>query len=66
MVTYSDELIKELGNAIAAYGTILRYASLGMNVPVQFEKFKQFSEEELIRRITLLKEFHKEISNGKG
>ena len=66
MVTYSDELIKELGNAIAAYGTILRYASLGMDVPAQFEKFKQFSEEELLRRITLLKEFHKEISNGKG
>ena len=63
MVKYTPELVKEIGNAIAAYGVILRYASLGMDVPVQFEKFKDFSEEDLHRRMALLKEFHKEISN---
>ena len=63
MVKYTPELAKEIGNAIAAYGVILRYASLGMDVPVQFEKFKDFSEENLHHRMDLLKEFHKEISN---
>ena len=63
MVKYTPELVKEIGNAIAAYGVILRYASLGMDVPVQFEKFKDFPEEDLHRCMALLKEFHKEISN---
>lgn len=63
MVKYTPELVKEIGNAIAAYGVILRYASLEMDVPKQFEKFKDFPEEDLFHRITLLKEFHKEISN---
>lgn len=63
MVKYTPELVKEIGNAIAAYGVILRYASLGMEVPKQFEKFKDFPEENLFYRIALLKEFHKEISN---
>ena len=64
MVKYTPELVKEIGNAIAAYGVILRYASLGMDVPVQFEKFKDFSEEDLHRRMKLLKDFHKEISQN--
>lgn len=64
MVTYTPELIKEIGNAIAAYGVILRCASLGMDVPKQFEKFKEFPEEDLHHRIQLLKDFHKEISQN--
>ena len=51
MVKYTPELVKEIGNAIAAYGVILRYASLGMDVPVQFEKFKDFSEENLPTKV---------------
>ena len=64
MVKYTPELIKEIGNAIAAYGVILRYASLGMDVPVQFEKFKDLSDEDLHRRMKLLKDFYEEITNG--
>lgn len=64
MVKYTPNLVKELGNAIAAYGVILRYASLGMDVPKQFEKFKDFPEEDLHRRMAILKEFHKEISQN--
>lgn len=64
MVKYTPELVKEIGNAIAAYGVILRYASLGMDVPKQFEKFKDFPEEDLHHRMTILKDFHKEISTN--
>ena len=64
MVTYTDELIKEIGNAIAAYGLILSAAWTGTQVPHQFEAFKHLPEEDLHRRMKLLKDFHKEISNG--
>jgi hypothetical protein len=64
MVKYTPELVKEIGNAIAAYGVILSYASLGMDVPVQFEKFKDLSDEDLHRRMKLLKDFYEEITNG--
>lgn len=64
MVTYTPELIKEIGNAIAAYGLVLRAAWFGTEVPPQFESFKDLSEEDLFHRMTILKEFHKEISKN--
>jgi hypothetical protein len=60
-IQMSDELIKEIGNAIAAYGIILRAASLGMEVPKQFDKFKDLSREDLHHRIKILKDFHNEL-----
>lgn len=62
MVTYTPELIKEIGNAIAAYGIILSAAWMGTEVPAKFESFKYLSDEDLHRRMQLLKDFHKEIS----
>ena len=58
---YKEELKKELGNAIAAYGRILRSALLGMTVPPEFEKLKQCSDEELKRKMQMLKDFHKSL-----
>ena len=58
---YSEELIKEIGNAIAAYGCILRAAALSCDVPKEFEAFKQLPEEDLHHRIGLLREFYNEI-----
>ena len=61
MVTYdiqiqmTDDLIKEIGNAIAAYGLILGAAWAGTQVPRQFEAFKSLPDEDLHRRMTLLK-----------
>ncbi len=64
MVTYTPELIKEIGNAIAAYGIVLSAAWTGTQVPRQFESFKYLPEEDLHRRMKLLKDFHKEISQN--
>ena len=63
-IQMSDELIKEIGNAIAAYGLILSAAWTGTEVPSQFEAFKHLPEEDLHRRMKLLKDFYEEITNG--
>lgn len=70
MVTYdvqiqmTDDLIKEIGNAIAAYGLILSAAWTGTQVPKQFEAFTHLPDEDLHRRMKLLKDFYEEITNG--
>ena len=56
-----EELKKELGNAIAAYGKILHSALLGAAVPPEFEKLKQCSDEELKHKMQILKEFYKQL-----
>ena len=58
---YKEELKKELGNAIAAYGRILRSALLGMTVPPEFEKLKQCSDEELKHKMQMLKDFYNNL-----
>lgn len=55
---YKEELKKELGNAIAAYGRILGSAMLGTDVPTGFEKLKQCSDEELKHKMQMLKDFY--------
>ena len=63
-IQMSDELIKEIGNAIAAYGIVLSAAWTGTQVPKQFEAFKYLPEEDLHRRMKLLKDFYEEITHG--
>ena len=60
-MTVTEELKKELGNAIAAYGKILHSALLGTAVPLEFEKLKQCSDEELRHKMQILKEFYNQI-----
>lgn len=55
---YKEELKKELGNAIAAYGRILSSAMLGTDVPLGFEKLKYCSDEELKHKMQMLKDFY--------
>ena len=57
----SEELKNELGNAIAAYGRILHSALLGTKVPVEFEKLKACSEEELKHKMQILKDFYNQL-----
>ena len=57
----TEELKKELGNAIAAYGKILHAALLGASVPVEFEKLKECSEEELKHKMQILKDFYTQL-----
>lgn len=57
----SQELKNELGNAIAAYGHILRGVYLGTAVPSQFQELTKCSDEELKHKMELLKEFHKQL-----
>ena len=63
-IQMSDELIKEIGNAIAAYGIVLSAAWMGTQVPKEFEAFKHLPEEDLHRRMKLLKDFYEEITYG--
>ena len=57
----TEELKKELGNAIAAYGKILHSALLGTTVPLEFEKLKGCTDEELKHKMQILKEFYKQL-----
>ena len=57
----TEELKKELGNAIAAYGKILHSALLGTSVPVEFEKLKECSDEELKHKMQILREFYSKL-----
>ena len=54
---YKEELKKELGNAIAAYGQILTKAYLRIDTP-KFEHLMLCTEEELKRKMQMLKDFH--------
>lgn len=60
-MTVTEELKKELGNAIAAYGKILHSALLGTAVPSEFEKLKQCSDEELRHKMQILRDFYNQI-----
>ena len=60
-MTITEELKKELGNAIAAYGKILHSALLGATVPLEFEKLKQCSDEELRHKMQILRDFYNQI-----
>lgn len=57
----TEELKKELGNAIAAYGKILHSALLGVALPAEFEKLKECSDEELRHKMQILRDFYNQI-----
>ena len=61
-ITVSEEQIKELGNAIAAYGDILWNLELGLNVPSKYECLASTGKADLKNRITILKQLHKDLS----
>ena len=54
---YKEELKKELGNAIAAYGQILTKAYLRISTP-KFEHLMKCTEEELKHKMQMLKDFY--------
>lgn len=56
----TEELKKELGNAIAAYGKVLRKATLGVKTP-GFEELLECQPSELTRKMQVLKEFYKQL-----
>lgn len=56
----SEELKKELGNAIAAYGQILTKAFLRLSTP-GFEHLMTCTEEELKHKMQMLKDFHNQL-----
>lgn len=57
----SEELKKEIGNALAAYAYILNAASLGCDVPLKFEVFKQLEPEEVHERLHKLHEWYQRL-----
>lgn len=56
----SEELKKELGNAIATYGQILTKAFLGISTS-GFEHLMKCTEEELKHKMQMLKDFHSQL-----
>lgn len=56
----TEELKKELGNAIAAYGKVLRKASLGVSTP-GFEELLKCLPSELTHKMQILKDFYSQL-----
>jgi hypothetical protein len=56
----TEELKQELGNAIAAYGKILRKADLGVSTP-GFEKLLKSLPSERSHKMQILKEFYNQL-----
>ena len=56
----SEELKKEIGNAIAAYGKILRKAELGISTP-GFEGLMKLLPSELRHKMLILREFYSQL-----
>lgn len=56
----SEELKQELGNAIAAYGKILRKADLGVSTP-GFEELLKCLPSERSHKMQILKEFYNQL-----
>ena len=57
----SEELKKDIGNALAAYAWILNSAALCCEVPRKFEIFKGIEFEEVQRRLQLLQDFYNQL-----
>ena len=55
-----EELKQELGNAIAAYGKVLRKASLGVSTP-GFEELLKCAPSELSNKMQILKDFYAQL-----
>ena len=60
VLTISEELKTELANAIKAYGSVLYSASLGI-APTEFDWLNDCSDEELKRKIHVLKDFYNQL-----
>lgn len=56
----TEELKKELGNAIAAYARILRKADLGIGTP-DFEELLKCPHSELVQKYQVLKKFYEQL-----
>jgi hypothetical protein len=56
----SEELKKEIGNAIAAYGKILRKADLGIST-TGFEELLKCSHSKLVNKMQILKDFYNQL-----
>lgn len=61
-INVSEEQIKELGNAISAYGDLLWNLELGLSVPSKYECLSSDGKADLKNRIAILKQLHSDLS----
>lgn len=61
-VNVSEEQLKELGNAIAAYGDVLWNLELGLSVPSKYECLASTGKADLKHRIAILKQLYNDLS----
>ena len=59
-IQVSDEQIKELGNAIAAYGDLLWKIELGLDITEKYECLRE-SDVEPVNRLNTLKQLYNEL-----
>ena len=60
-IQVSDEQIKELGNAIAAYGDLLWKIELGLDIAEKYECLRE-SDIEPVNRLNALKQLYNELT----
>ena len=61
-IQVTDELVQEIGNAIAAYGEVLFAVSLGLSPPNKLEEeLINCSDKELRRKMEILREFYEQL-----
>ena len=60
-IKVSDEQIKELGNAIAAYGDLLWKIELGLDITEKYECLRN-SDVEPVNRLNTLKQLYNELT----
>ena len=60
-IQVSDEQIKELGNAIAAYGDLLWKIELGLDISEKYECLRE-NDVEPVNRLNTLKQLYNELT----
>lgn len=61
-IMVSDNQLKELGNAIAAYADILWQLELGLGVPSKYECLSCEGKSDLKNRLAILKQLYNDLS----
>ena len=61
-IMVSEDQLKELGNAITAYGDVLWNLELGLAVPSKYECLASTGKADLKNRIAILKQLYNDLN----
>lgn len=60
-----ENTTKALNNAIVAYKRFINYILLGLDLPKEFVKLKEYEYDDLLHHISLLKDILDQLINTK-